>query len=78
VLFARVLTGIRAGTAPVFLTSFVTSRGLFLFLAQVRAAAVVVSTRPTPRSSSARPCQVTQAEGGRGDTSERPNHTTEP
>src|SRR3954449_12940496 len=29
-LFARVLTGTRAGTAPVFLTSFVTSQGLFL------------------------------------------------
>ena len=40
-LFARVLTGIRAETAPVFLTSFVTSQGLFL--AKVCAAAFVVS-----------------------------------
>jgi sorbitol/mannitol transport system permease protein len=40
-LFARVLTGVVAGTAPVFLTSFVTSQGLFL--AQVCAAATVVS-----------------------------------
>src|SRR3954467_4752672 len=40
-LFARVLTGTRAGTAPVFLTSFVTSQGLFL--AQVCAASFVVS-----------------------------------
>jgi polyol transport system permease protein len=40
-LFARVLTGVRAQTAPVFLTSFVTSQGLFL--AKVCAAAVVVS-----------------------------------
>jgi sorbitol/mannitol transport system permease protein len=40
-LFARVLTGTRAGTAPVFLTSFVTSQGLFL--AQVCAASLVVS-----------------------------------
>lgn len=29
-LFARVLTGVVAGTAPVFLTGFVTSQGLFL------------------------------------------------
>lgn len=40
-LLARTLTGVVAGTAPVFLTSFVTSQGLFL--AQVCAAAVVVS-----------------------------------
>jgi sorbitol/mannitol transport system permease protein len=40
-LFARVLTGVVAGTAPVFLTSFVTSQGLFL--AKVCAAAVCVS-----------------------------------
>lgn len=40
-LFARVLTGVRAETAPVFLTSFVTSQGLFL--AQMCAASVVVS-----------------------------------
>ncbi|WP_431045794.1 carbohydrate ABC transporter permease [Streptomyces sp. P1-3] len=40
-LFARVLTGIRSTTAPVFLTGFVTSQGLFL--AQVCAAAVAVS-----------------------------------
>jgi sorbitol/mannitol transport system permease protein len=40
-LFARVLTGTRAETAPVFLTSFVTSQGLFL--AQVCAASLVVS-----------------------------------
>ncbi|KAA2258055.1 carbohydrate ABC transporter permease [Solihabitans fulvus] len=40
-LFARVLTGVVAGTAPVYLTSFVTSQGLFL--AKVCAAAVVVS-----------------------------------
>lgn len=40
-LFARVLTGVRSVTAPVFLTSFVTSQGLFL--AKVCAAAVVVS-----------------------------------
>jgi sorbitol/mannitol transport system permease protein len=40
-LFARVLTGTRAETAPVFLTSFVTSQGLFL--AKVCAAAFVVS-----------------------------------
>jgi sorbitol/mannitol transport system permease protein len=40
-LFARVLTGVRSTTAPVFLTSFVTSQGLFL--AQVCAAAVAVS-----------------------------------
>ena len=40
-LFARVLTGIRAETAPVFLTGFVTSQGLFL--AKVCAAAFVVS-----------------------------------
>jgi sorbitol/mannitol transport system permease protein len=40
-LFARVLTATRAQTAPVFLTGFVTSQGLFL--AKVCAAAVVVS-----------------------------------
>ena len=40
-LFARVLTGTVAETAPVFLTGFVTSQGLFL--AKVCAAAVVVS-----------------------------------
>ncbi len=40
-LFARVLTGVVSGTAPVFLTSFVTSQGLFL--AKVCAAAVAVS-----------------------------------
>jgi sorbitol/mannitol transport system permease protein len=40
-LFARVLTATRATTAPVFLTGFVTSQGLFL--AKVCAAAIVVS-----------------------------------
>ena len=40
-LFARVLTATRAQTAPVFLTGFVTSQGLFL--AQLCAAAFVVS-----------------------------------
>ncbi|QTZ90767.1 carbohydrate ABC transporter permease [Streptomyces auratus] len=40
-LFARVLTGIMAGTSPVFLTGFVTSQGLFL--AKVCAAATVIS-----------------------------------
>ncbi|MBF4601597.1 carbohydrate ABC transporter permease [Frigoribacterium sp. VKM Ac-1396] len=40
-LFASVLTSTQAFTAPVFLTSFVTSQGLFL--AQVCAAAVAVS-----------------------------------
>ncbi|MEU8697602.1 carbohydrate ABC transporter permease [Streptomyces sp. NPDC048680] len=40
-LFARVLTGVAAETAPVFLTSVVTSQGLFL--AQLCAASVVVS-----------------------------------
>ena len=40
-LFARVLTGVAAQTAPVFLTGFVTSQGLFL--AQLCAASVVVS-----------------------------------
>ncbi len=40
-LFARVLTGVSAQTAPVFLTSFVTSQGLFL--AKVCAAATAVS-----------------------------------
>ena len=40
-LFARVLTGVVSGTSPVFLTSFVTSQGLFL--AQVCAAVTAVS-----------------------------------
>jgi sorbitol/mannitol transport system permease protein len=40
-LFARVLTGVVAETAPVFLTGFVTSEGLFL--AKVCAAATVIS-----------------------------------
>jgi sorbitol/mannitol transport system permease protein len=40
-LLARVLTGTVAGTAPVFLTGFVTSQGLFL--AKVCAASLVVS-----------------------------------
>ena len=40
-LFARVLTGVVAETAPVFLTGFVTSQGLFL--AKLCAAATVVS-----------------------------------
>jgi sorbitol/mannitol transport system permease protein len=40
-LFARVLTGVVSETAPVFLTSFVTSQGLFL--AKVSAAAFAVS-----------------------------------
>lgn len=40
-LFARVLTGVTAQTAPVFLTGFVTSQGLFL--AQLCAASLVVS-----------------------------------
>ncbi|MEO7060626.1 MAG: carbohydrate ABC transporter permease [Lapillicoccus sp.] len=40
-LFARVLTGTIAETAPVFLTGFVTSQGLFL--AKVCAASLVVS-----------------------------------
>ena len=40
-LLARVLTSTVAGTAPVFLTGFVTSQGLFL--AQVCAASVVIS-----------------------------------
>lgn len=40
-LFARVLTGTVAQTAPVFLTGFVTSQGLFL--AKVCAASIVVS-----------------------------------
>ena len=40
-LLARVLTGVVSGTAPVFLTGFVTSQGLFL--AQVCAASLVVS-----------------------------------
>ena len=40
-LLARVLTGTTAGTAPVFLTGFVTSQGLFL--AKVCAASLVVS-----------------------------------
>jgi sorbitol/mannitol transport system permease protein len=40
-LFARVLTGVVSETGPVFLTSFVTSQGLFL--AKVCAAATAVS-----------------------------------
>jgi len=40
-LFARVLTGVVSSTAPVFLTGFVTSQGLFL--AKVCAAAVCIS-----------------------------------
>ena len=40
-LFASVLTGVNAQTAPVFLTGFVTSQGLFL--AKVCAAALAVS-----------------------------------
>ena len=40
-LFANVITGVVSQTAPVFLTSFVTSQGLFL--AKVCAAAVAVS-----------------------------------
>ncbi|MFF3448992.1 carbohydrate ABC transporter permease [Streptomyces sp. NPDC002667] len=40
-LFARVLTGVVAQTAPVFLTGFITSQGLFL--AKVCAASLVVS-----------------------------------
>jgi sorbitol/mannitol transport system permease protein len=40
-LFAQVLTGVVAQTAPAFLTGFVTSQGLFL--AQVCAASIVVS-----------------------------------
>lgn len=40
-LLARSLTGVVAGTAPVFLTSFVTSQGLFL--AQLSAAAIAIS-----------------------------------
>lgn len=40
-LFARVLTGTRAETAPVYLTGFVTSQGLFL--AKVCAASLVIS-----------------------------------
>ncbi|MER7790507.1 carbohydrate ABC transporter permease [Streptomyces sp. NPDC097640] len=40
-LFANVLTGVVAQTAPAFLTSFVTSQGLFL--AQVCAASIVIS-----------------------------------
>ncbi|MGW0821220.1 carbohydrate ABC transporter permease [Streptomyces sp. NPDC002845] len=40
-LFARVLTGVVAETAPVFLTRFITSQGLFL--AQVCAASLVIS-----------------------------------
>ncbi|SFD34712.1 carbohydrate ABC transporter permease [Streptomyces aidingensis] len=40
-LFARVLTGVTAETAPVFLTGFITSQGLFL--AKVSAASLVIS-----------------------------------
>jgi sorbitol/mannitol transport system permease protein len=40
-LFAQVLTGVTAQTAPVFLTGFITSQGLFL--AKVCAASTVIS-----------------------------------
>ncbi|THA23736.1 carbohydrate ABC transporter permease [Streptomyces sp. RKND-216] len=40
-LFALVLTGVRAETAPVFLTGFITSQGLFL--AKVSAASLAIS-----------------------------------
>ncbi len=40
-LFARVLTGVIAETSPVFLTSFITSQGLFL--AQLSAASIAIS-----------------------------------
>ncbi|GAB3415915.1 carbohydrate ABC transporter permease [Flindersiella endophytica] len=40
-LFARILTGVVAQTSPVFLTSFITSQGLFL--AKVCAAATIIS-----------------------------------
>ncbi|MFJ9667159.1 carbohydrate ABC transporter permease [Streptomyces sp. NPDC101219] len=40
-MFARVLTGVVAETAPVFLTTFITSQGLFL--AKVCAASLVIS-----------------------------------
>ncbi|MDT9696023.1 carbohydrate ABC transporter permease [Streptomyces sp. P17] len=40
-LFARVLTGVVAETAPIFLTGFITSQGLFL--AKVCAASLVIS-----------------------------------
>ncbi|MDT0266408.1 carbohydrate ABC transporter permease [Streptomyces sp. DSM 44915] len=40
-LFARVLTGVVAETAPVHLTGFITSQGLFL--AQLSAAAIAIS-----------------------------------
>jgi sorbitol/mannitol transport system permease protein len=40
-LFARVLTGVVAETSPVFLTSFITSQGLFL--AQLSAASIAIS-----------------------------------
>lgn len=40
-LLANTLTGVKAGTAPVFLTGFVTSQGLFV--AKVCAAAIVIS-----------------------------------
>ncbi|MGW5327826.1 carbohydrate ABC transporter permease [Streptomyces sp. NPDC004014] len=40
-LFARVMTGVVAETAPVFLTGFITSQGLFL--AKVCAASLVIS-----------------------------------
>jgi sorbitol/mannitol transport system permease protein len=39
-LFARVLTGVVAETSPVFLTSFITSQGLFL--AQLSAASIAI------------------------------------
>ncbi|MFJ5732198.1 carbohydrate ABC transporter permease [Streptomyces paradoxus] len=40
-LFARVLSGVVSGTAPVFLTGFITSQGLFL--AKVCAASLIIS-----------------------------------
>ncbi|WP_049574262.1 carbohydrate ABC transporter permease [Streptomyces sp. SBT349] len=40
-LFARVLTGVTAETAPAFLTRFITSQGLFL--AQLSAASIAIS-----------------------------------
>lgn len=43
-LFARVITATVAETAPVFLTGFITSEGLFL--SKLCAAAVVISLAP--------------------------------
>ncbi len=61
-LLARVLTGVVAGTAPVFLTGFVSSQGLFL--AKVCAAAVIISLpRPFRRirgAGQARPRPLTR------------------